>query len=94
MPPSADDVPGRTPPSRQQRRGGAGSAQARRAARLAGSAMCWAEPDEVIDYHPQGLCGCGADLGSALDLGVARSHQQLEIPEPPAPAHHLVQIGL
>ena len=42
--------------------------------------MTWAEPDEVIDHRPAGACGCGADLALAEDLGVARSHQQLEVP--------------
>jgi transposase len=42
--------------------------------------MAWAEPDEVIDHRPAGACGCGADLASAADLGVARSFQQLEVP--------------
>ena len=42
--------------------------------------MAWAEPDEVIDHRPAGVCGCGADLAGAADLGVARSFQQLEVP--------------
>jgi transposase len=46
--------------------------------------MTWAEPDEIIDHYPSGACGCGADLAGAEDLGVARSCQQLEIPEPAA----------
>jgi hypothetical protein len=42
--------------------------------------MTWAQPDEVADHYPAGACGCGADLAGAVDLGVARSFQQLEIP--------------
>jgi hypothetical protein len=42
--------------------------------------MEWAQPDEVIDHRPAGACGCGADLASAADLGVAGSFQQLEVP--------------
>ncbi len=42
--------------------------------------MTWAEPDEVIDHRPAGVCRCGADLAAAADLGVARSFQQLEVP--------------
>jgi hypothetical protein len=42
--------------------------------------MVWAEPDEVIDHHPAGACGCGADLAGAVDAGVARSFQQMEVP--------------
>ena len=44
--------------------------------------MTWAQPDEVADHYPAGACGCGADLAGAVDLGVARSFQQLEIPPP------------
>ncbi len=85
MPPSGDDVPGRKPPRKQRR-------AAERAARrkpgkqpgAPGSAMCWAEPDETLDYYPEGACACGADLSAAEDLGVARSYQQTEIPEPSA----------
>ena len=85
MPPSADDLPGRRPPSRQQRR--AAERQARKRGKqpgAPGAAMRWAEPDEVMDYYPSGACRCGADLGGAADLGVARSYQQAEIPDPAA----------
>src|SRR5260370_961363 len=98
MPPSGDDVPGRKPPRKQRR-------AAERAARrkpgkqpgAPGSAMCWAEPDETLDYYPEGACACGADLSAAEDLGVARSCQQTEIPEPSArriqPDLHARQCG-
>jgi hypothetical protein len=33
--------------------------------------MAWAEPDDVIAHRPAGTWGCGADLASAADLGVA-----------------------
>ncbi len=46
--------------------------------------MSWAEPDKVNDHYPQEACDCGADLAGAADLGVARSCQQLEVPEPSA----------
>jgi transposase len=46
--------------------------------------MTWAEPDETRDHYPRGTCACGADLAAARDLGVARSFQQTEIPEPSA----------
>ncbi len=42
--------------------------------------MAWAQPDEVIDHRPAGVCGCRAGLAGAADLGVARSFQQLEVP--------------
>lgn len=85
MPPSADDLPGRKPPSRQQRRAVDRAARKRgKQPGAPGAAMRWAGPDEVKDYYPAGACGCGADLAGALDLGVARSYQQVEIPDPVA----------
>jgi transposase len=85
MPPSGDDQPGRTPP-RRERRAAESAAKRKRGKQpgAPGSAMTWAEPDEIIDHYPSGACGCGADLAGAEDLGVARSCQQLEIPEPAA----------
>jgi transposase len=86
MPPSRDDLPGRKPP-RQERRAAERAAAKRRRGKqpgAPGSAMTWAEPDQTRDHYPQGTCGCGRDLAGARDLGVARSFQQLEIPEPAA----------
>ncbi len=85
MPPSADDLPGRKPPPRQQRRAAERAARKRGGQPGApGTSMSWAEPDEVICHLPAGACACGADLAGADDLGVARSYQQLDIPEPAA----------
>ena len=42
----------------------------------------WREPDETLDHYPQGACACGLDLAGAADLGVARSYQQEDVPEP------------
>jgi hypothetical protein len=84
MPPSGDDQPGRTPPRKQRR---AAEREARKRGKqpgAPGSAMNWAVPDLVRDHFPSGACGCGVDLSAAQDLGVARSFQQLEIPEPSA----------
>jgi transposase len=79
MPPSADDLPGRVPPGREQR--GRGSKRGRgKQPGAPGASMAWAEPEEVIDHRPAGACGCGADLAGAADLGVARLFQQLEVP--------------
>ena len=47
-----------------------------------GAAMRWRKADEVTGHFPQGDCACGADLADAADLGVARSYQQEDIPEP------------
>jgi hypothetical protein len=82
LPPSADDLPGRKPPARRPARGSGRRRGKQKGA--PGSAMSWDEPDEVVSHHPAGACECGADLAAAADLGVARSHQQLEIPAPSA----------
>jgi Transposase IS66 family len=34
-----------------------------------------------VPHFPQGACSCGADLADAAGLGVAASHQEVEIPE-------------
>src|SRR5438876_9976482 len=72
MPPSSDDLPGRVPPGRERR--GKGSKRGRgKQPGAPGMSMAWAEPDGVIEHRPAGVCGCGADLAGAADLGVARS---------------------
>ena len=96
MPPSGDDAPGRRPP-RNQRRAAERAEKRKRGKQpgAPGSAMTWAEPDETRDHYPQGRCECGADLADAEDLGVARSHQQTEIPEPSAQRiQHDLHLGL
>jgi hypothetical protein len=85
MPPSSDDLPGRKPPRRRERRAAERAARKRgKQPGAPGRALAWAVPDDVRDHYPSGACGCGADLASAADLGVARSYQQLEIPDPAA----------
>jgi transposase len=98
MPPSGDDAPGRKPPRRQRRAAEREEAKKRKRGKqpgAPGSAMCWAEPDDTRDHYPRGTCECGADLAAAQDLGVARSYQQLEIPEPSAERiQHDLHLGL
>ena len=79
MPPSADDLPGRTPPRRQPSRGGKRKPGKQPGA--PGSHLAWSEhPDDTVPLFPEGTCECGAGLASAEDPGVAASHQQVEIP--------------
>src|SRR6266567_4359708 len=78
MPPSSDDLPGKVPPKRERRGKGSGRSRGKQPG-APGTSMTWAEPDEVIDHRPAGVCGCGADLAQAANLGVARSHQQLAV---------------
>ena len=85
MPPSADDLPGRRPPARKERRAAERAEKKRKPGKqpgAPGAAMRWRKADEVVDHFPQGDCECGADLADAADLGVARSCQQEDIPEP------------
>jgi len=43
--------------------------------------MAWSDaPDEQRDRFPEGLCGCGAELAHARDLGVVDRYQQVEVP--------------
>jgi transposase len=87
MPPSGDDTPGRAAPRKQRRAAEREADKKRKRGKqpgAPGAAMTWAEPDDTRDYYPAGTCECGADLSGARDAGVARSFQQLEIPEPSA----------
>ena len=87
MPPSGDDTPGRKPPRKQRRQAERDAAKKRSRGKqpgAPGAAMTWTVPDETFDYYPEGTCACGADLDGAADLGVARSCQQKEVPEPKA----------
>jgi hypothetical protein len=79
MAPSADDLPGRTPPpAKPKRRSGRRPGKQPGAP---GSHLAWsASPDATVPHFPQGSCGCGADLAAAADLGVAASHQVVDIP--------------
>jgi transposase len=79
MPPSADDLPGRTPPRRKPPAGGTRKPGKQPGA--PGSHLAWTEnPDQRVDHFPAGACACGAALADGSDLGVVASHQQVEIP--------------
>jgi len=84
MPPSADDLPGRKPPRRERRAAERTARKRGKRPGAPGSAMSWAEPDEVRDHYPRGACGCGADLADAADLGQSAPTSSSEIPAPSA----------
>jgi transposase len=85
LPPSLDDQPGRTPPPGKPQRGRQGKRNPGKQPGAPGSHLAWSEnPDRTVPHFPRGACGCGADLAGAADLGVAASHQEVEIPEPAA----------
>src|SRR6202011_5120275 len=79
MAPSADALPGRTPPpAKPERKGGR---QPGKQPGAPGSHLAWsASPDGTVPHFPRGPCACGADLAAAADLGVAASHQIVDIP--------------
>jgi hypothetical protein len=82
MPPSADDLPGRTPPASQPGRGKKARRRPGKQPGAPGSHLAWSQsPGRTVPHFPRGPCGCGADLADAADLGVAASHQEIEIPE-------------
>jgi transposase len=79
FPPSVDAQPGRKRP-RPRRRADGGRSQGKQPG-APGSHLAWsASPDERAGCFPEGSCRCGAALAGGTDLGVAASHQQVEIP--------------
>src|SRR5208282_4150730 len=82
MPPSADDLPGKTLPERR-RRGGEGTKRGQgKQPGAPGSHLAWSEDPgkKVVPLFPEGPCACGRDLADAADLGVAASHQVVDVP--------------
>ena len=80
MPPSADDLPGKTAPEPRRGRGSGKKRQGKQPG-AAGAHLAWSEsPDKREQLFPEGPCACGADLADAEDLGVAASHQVIDTP--------------
>ena len=76
-----DDQPGRTPPPARPKRGKGEGRNPGKQPGAPGSHLAWSEnPGRTVPHFPQGTCACGADLARAADLGVAASHQKIEIP--------------
>ena len=80
MPPSADDLPGKTPPVPKPKRGDGKRRQGKQRG-APGAHLAWSEnPDNTEPLFPEGACGCGRDLADAEDLGVTASHQVIDTP--------------
>jgi transposase len=80
MPPSADDLPGRTAPKPRQARGGGKKRPGKQPGAL-GAYLAWSKnPQDTVPLFPQGPCACGRDLADAEDLGVSVSHQLIDTP--------------
>jgi transposase len=95
MAPSGDDLPGRTLPPAKAKRGGGGRQPGKQPG-APGSHLAWSEsPDDVVPHFPRGACGCGADLAAAADLGVAASHQVVDVPLQTATVtqHDLLEVA-
>jgi transposase len=81
MPPSTDDLPGKTPPQRSAGQGGMKRKPGKQPG-APGAFLAWNEhPDTTEDVFPEGTCPCGADLAKARDLGVRYSHQVTDLPQ-------------
>ncbi|HKS48289.1 MAG TPA: DUF6444 domain-containing protein, partial [Amycolatopsis sp.] len=80
MPPSSDDLPGRTKPAPKRAKNSGRQRGKQKGA--AGNALAWVgDPDETVPHRPEGCCGCGADLAGAHDVGIERSCQVHDLPE-------------
>jgi len=80
MPPSADDLPGKTPPPPRKPCGNGKKRQGKQPG-APGAHLAWSQnPDTTVPLFPQGTCACGRDLAAAADLGVGVSHQVIDTP--------------
>jgi len=79
MAPSADDLPGRTAPAPKPKRDPGRRPGGQKGSK--GAHLEWdPDPDRTVPHFPAGACECGADLAAAADLGVAASHQIIDVP--------------
>ena len=79
MAPSSDDLPGRTAPGPKPKRDRGRKPGGQKGSK--GAHLEWnPAPDRTVPHFPAGLCECGADLAAAADLGVAASHQVIDVP--------------
>ena len=80
MPSSGDDQPGKVRPKDKPAKGGAKRRPGKQPG-VPGAHLAWSDdPDATVDHFPAGVCGCGADLAGAADLGVTARHQQIDVP--------------
>ena len=76
---AGDDLPGKPQPKAKPGRGA--KRRAGKQPGAPGTTLAWsADPDDILDHFPSGVCGCGADLSGAADLGVTARHQQVDVP--------------
>ncbi|WP_326640335.1 DUF6444 domain-containing protein [Streptosporangium sp. NBC_01755] len=76
---AGDDLPGKTQPKAKPGRGA--KRRPGKQPGAPGATLAWSDdPDDTLDHFPSGMCGCGAALTGAADLGVTARHQQVEVP--------------
>jgi hypothetical protein len=84
MPPSTDDLPGRSGTSRPAGGGKSGGKKPGRGKQpgAPGAHLPWLDEADVqvVDQRPHGMCGCGTDLADAADEGVASAYQVTDVP--------------
>lgn len=84
MPPSTDDLPGRSGKSKPAVGGKSGGKKPGRGkqAGAPGSHLPWLDEADVqvVDQRPHGPCECGTDLAEAADEGVASACQVTDVP--------------
>jgi transposase len=96
MPPSADDLSDRIAPESRPGREKKAKRRPGKQPGAPGSFLAWSEhPGDTVPHFPQGACGFGRDLAGAADLGVAASHQEIDIPLAAARViqHDLHEVG-
>lgn len=84
MPPSADDLPGRSGKPKPAAGGRSSGKKPGRGKQpgAPGSHLSWLDEADVqvVDQRPHGVCGCGTDLAQAADEGVASACQVTDVP--------------
>ena len=84
MPPSTDDLPGRTGKRKSAAGGQSGGKKPGRGKQpgAPGSHLPWLDEADVqvVDQRPHGPCECGTDLARAADDGVASACQVTDVP--------------
>src|SRR5260370_22994434 len=80
MAPSADDLPGRTPPPAEPKRDKGGRRPGKQPGTPGSHLASSASPDERVPHFPQGSCKRAAALAASADPGLAASHQTVAVP--------------
>lgn len=80
MPPSTDDLPGRSRPARREKTPAGEKRKRGKQPGAAGTNLPWLADAEVVEHRPAGMCECGTDLADAADEGIERACQVTDVP--------------